>query len=300
MKNFNSYYVDEFLIEKNVHQWVSKKTLNTYNTVFSVLLEDNNVDISDLSTFTAKAFKKFLWESLQKREWSSATYNNYRKCLKSFCNFLVAEEYLDNNPINKIQKRREPHRLPRSLNGDQVRELLWALEVAFDKEAFTGYRNIIMVHAYLHTGLRLSELTNLKAENLRLHDGYLKVEQWKWSKDRLVPIDATISRMLHDYLARRKKEANLKSDFLFPTVHGNSLKERDMRRIIGRLRYCVSFHFTWHQLRHTFATELVRNNIDIFNISTILWHAQISTTKIYLSADTQRLKRQIDRIGLFA
>jgi len=73
-----------------------------------------------------------------------------------------------------------------------------------------------------------------------------------------------------------------------------------MRRIIGRLRYCISFHFTWHQLRHTFATELVRNNFDIYNISRILGHSKIDTTKIYLSVDTAKLKKQIDRINLFA
>jgi site-specific recombinase XerD len=73
-----------------------------------------------------------------------------------------------------------------------------------------------------------------------------------------------------------------------------------MRRIIERLRYCISLHFTWHQLRHTFATELVRNNFDIYNISRILGHTKIDTTKIYLSVDTNRLKQQLDNINLFA
>ncbi len=72
-----------------------------------------------------------------------------------------------------------------------------------------------------------------------------------------------------------------------------------MTRVITRLRECVTFHFTWHQLRHTFATELVRNNFDIYNISRILGHADINTTKIYLSVDTERLKTQLDNISMF-
>lgn len=72
-----------------------------------------------------------------------------------------------------------------------------------------------------------------------------------------------------------------------------------MRTIIGRLRECLTFHFTWHQLRHTFATELVRNNFDVYNISRILGHSDINTTKIYLDIDTERLKKQLDEVSMF-
>lgn len=73
-----------------------------------------------------------------------------------------------------------------------------------------------------------------------------------------------------------------------------------MKRIIDKIRTNISFYFTWHQLRHTFATELVRNNFDIFNISQILGHSSIDTTKIYLSVDTGKLKNQLDNISLFS
>lgn len=72
-----------------------------------------------------------------------------------------------------------------------------------------------------------------------------------------------------------------------------------MRTIIERIRECLTFHFTWHQLRHTFATELVRNNFDVYNISRILGHSDINTTKIYLDIDTERLKKQLDEVSMF-
>jgi integrase/recombinase XerD len=95
--------------------------------------------------------------------------------LKCYCNYLVVEEYLEENPINKIVKRKEPQQLPKALTKDQIGELLNSLDVAFDKNIFTGLRNITMVYAYLHTGLRLSELTSLRLENIKLIDGYIKV-----------------------------------------------------------------------------------------------------------------------------
>ncbi len=73
-----------------------------------------------------------------------------------------------------------------------------------------------------------------------------------------------------------------------------------MQAIINKIRSHTTFHFTWHQLRHTYATELVRNNFDIYNISQILGHSTIDTTKIYLSVDTDKLKKQLDKIKLFS
>jgi integrase/recombinase XerD len=73
-----------------------------------------------------------------------------------------------------------------------------------------------------------------------------------------------------------------------------------MKNIMKKIRTSISFYFTWHQLRHTYATELVRNNFDIFNISKILGHSSVDTTKIYLSVDMGRLKNQLDNITMFA
>ena len=158
-----------------------------------------------------------------------------------------------------------------------------------------------MVRTYLHTGLRLSELLSLQLCHLQIYDGYLKVVKGKGSKDRIVPLSNAIQRFIARYLKERAKHGRMQDDApLFPTVHGLHLQKRDMKLIIGRLRECLTFHFTWHQLRHTFATELVRNNFDIFNISRILGHSKVDTTKIYLSVDTGKLKKQLDQVPLFS
>lgn len=134
---------------------------------------------------------------------------------------------------------------------------------------------------------------------MKLIDGYLKVTKGKGMKDRMVPLDNALVKLLHHYMKRARDELN-DDGFLFPTVHGNALQQRDMRRMIDTIRYNISFHFTWHQLRHTFATELVRNNFDIYNISRILGHTKIDTTKIYLSVNVGHLKKQLDGLQLFS
>ena len=141
-----------------------------YSMVFRLLFSNSHIIPSDLSTYTSQNFKRFLGDNFLKRNWSSATYNTYRKCLKCYCGYLVNEEFLEENPFARIIKRKEPQQLPKSLTSEQVKELLNVLPEAFDKNSFTGLRNITMVHTYLHTGLRLSELTCLKYSDLKLID----------------------------------------------------------------------------------------------------------------------------------
>ena len=301
MKKHWIIYIDDFLIEKEINQWIWPRMIDIYNAVFKLFIANPYVIPSDLSTYTSQNFKRFLWEKLQERNWSSETYNYYRKSLSCYCRYLTTEDWLEKNPFDSIAKRKVPERLPKSLTKDEVTELLENLDIAFDADTFVWKRNQTMVHTYLYTGLRLSELMNLNFSNLQIYDGYITVIKWKWSKDRTIPLSKEIIKVLISYLKTRNRIYSGKEDVaLFPTIHWNHLQQRDTTLMINRLRECISFHFTWHQLRHTFATELVRNNFDIYNIAQILWHSKIDTTKIYLSSDTHRLKLQLDKIPMFA
>ena len=301
MKKFWNLYIDDFMLEKEISQWIWERMIEKYHTVFNLFITSEHTITSDLSTYTSQNFKRFLWENLIKKNWASATYNSYRKYLRCYCEFLKTEWYLIENPFDKIKKRKTPVQLPKTLTKNEVKELLDNLDNAFDNSTFIWKRNKTIVYTYLYSGLRLSELLNLKLEHLQIYDWYIKVVKWKWGKDRIVPLSKEISKIISVYLKDRKKDFSLNGDsFLFPTVYWNSLQKRDMRFMINKLRKCITFHFTWHQLRHTFATELVRNNFDIYNISRILWHSKIDTTKIYLSVDTWKLKKQLDSINLFA
>lgn len=299
MKKIHKYLVDEFLMEKFINQWIWEKMYWVYMWVFKLIIENSkNIDLEDTNTYTTNNFKKFLWENFIEKKWSSATYNKYRKCLKAYCRYLVDEWYLEFNPIDKITKRKEEKLIPRTLDYKQIKELKETIEKMFSDEIFTEKRNKTMVYTYLYTGMRLSELTNLKTEDLKIEEWYLKVLKGKWNKQRIIPLSKEIVKILYNY--KKDRETILrKSEYFFPTIKGNILQQRDMRAIIEKIRKWITFYFTWHQLRHTFATELVRNNFDVYNISQILWHSKIDTTKIYLSTDVTRFKKQIDKLWLF-
>ena len=301
MKKYLNLYIDDFMLEKEVSQWIWIRMIEAYQSVFNLFTESTQVIATDLSTYTTQNFKRYLWDNLIARNWSSWTYNSYRKYLRAYCEYLKNEWYLDENPIDKISKRKVAIQLPKTLTKKETHELLQKLPQIFDTKTYIWKRNETIVYTYLYTGLRLSELMNLKFKDLEIHEWYIKVNNWKWNKDRVIPLSQQLTRNLAKYLVIRNKD--FKDDWniaLFPTAFWNTLQKREMWKMINKLRANLSFYFTWHQLRHTFATELVRNNFDIFNISKILGHSKIDTTKIYLSVDTERLKNQLDKITLFA
>jgi site-specific recombinase XerD len=186
MKKFWNLYIDDFLLDKVVNQWIWVKMTRKYIWIFRILLAKTHVSPSDELTYTTKNFKRFLGDCLIERNWSSATYNCYRKCLRCYCEFLKKEWYLTENPIDSIKERLTPKQLPKTLSKAQLKELLDNLPNAYDDTLFYGKRNITIVYTFLHTGLRLSELTELKIAHLQIHDGYIKVVKWKWGKDRTI------------------------------------------------------------------------------------------------------------------
>lgn len=298
MKKYNCVFIDDFLLEKIVNQWIWEKMLSQYDQCFKILITWEYVLTSNLSTYTTNNFKRFLWDNLLNKKWSSCTYNHFRKCLKSYCKYLLNEWYLQENPIDKITKRKEPKQLPKTLTKEQLKELFESIESIFLKNTYVWYRNIVIFYTYLYTWLRLSELINLDYEDINITDSYIRVKKWKWDKERLIPISQELQKILLNFDKFSNKNF-IKRDNYFLTKTWNKLNNQDLKRIIQKIRSWITFHFTWHQLRHTFATELVRNNFDIYNISQILWHSKIDTTKIYLSTDMTKLKKQLDVIKLF-
>ena len=300
MKKFNNLLIDDFLIEKELCEWLSKKSLICYLSVFSLLLQNEYIIASDLSTYTTTNFKRLLANSLLSKNWSSNTYNSYRKYYRVFCEYLKREWFFSENPIDNILKRKVPQALPKTLSEKQIKELVDSLDSTYDTNSFFWLRNKTIVLTFLFTGLRRSELSNVKICDIDFSEWFLKVIKGKWSKDRIIPFGDDLRKILFFYCRLREKSYSDSSDFLFPTSWGLRLQDRDMKTILDKVRTGVMFHFTWHQLRHTFATHLVRNNFDIYNISQLLGHSKIETTKIYLSVDPQKLKKQINLISLYS
>ncbi len=296
---FNNYFIDNFLFEKQVNQWLSIKTIHTYNTSFRVLLNNPYISLEDPNTFTELNFKRLLWEYLIKNNWTSYTYNRYKKNFKIFCQYLVKEKYISENPLKDIRDRKIDKVLPKTLSSKQVEEVIYLVNKLYAWDAFLLKRNRAIVYTYLYTWIRLSELTSLTYLNISLEEWYIKILKWKGWKDRYVPIVNKLSFILQDYIKSRNLQS-FQEVTLFPTRYGGSMQHRDIYAIINKIREKINFKLTCHMFRHTFATELARKNLNLYNISQILWHSKIDTTKIYLNFDTETIKNSLNMLNIYS
>jgi integrase/recombinase XerD len=217
--------------------------------------------------------------------------------LKAFTHFLVFEEIIQINPFDKIKTSfKEPLILPKTIPINTINEILksayYDLTVAnTDYEKMCAIRDIAVLELLFATGARVSEICSLKPENVNISDKYIKI--WgKGSKERIIHTgnnDKILS--IIQYQKKKKKYINA-SGFFFMNKLRNRLREQSVRIIINRHAARAGFekHITPHMFRHSFATLLLEEGVDIRYIQKIVGHSSITTTQIYTHVSSLKQK----------
>ena len=221
---------------------------------------------------------------------SKATSTNRRLTVfKRYFRWALREQRVSADPTLKLLAAKQPVRVPKILSEAQVETLLAAPDVATP----LGLRDRTMLELMYASGLRVSELVDLKTVHLGLTEGALHVTG-KGAKERLVPFGEEAHAWLKRYLADARG-AILKgqvSDALFVTARGSAMSRQMFWRLIKAhaLKGGVSVPLSPHTLRHAFATHLLNHGADLRAVQMLLGHADISTTTIYTHVARERLK----------
>ena len=214
--------------------------------------------------------------------------------LKSFFNFLLFEGKINSSPLNDIESPKIEKKLPEVLTEDEIRKLICSVNL--DSEF--GQRNKTIIEVLYGTGIRVSELTELKLSNIFFNENILKVTG-KGNKERFVPLGKIASIEIKKYLNDRNKlKINSKfSDILFLNRYGRKLTRSMIFRVINDSSKNAKLEkkISPHTLRHSFATHLIRNGADLRTIQLILGHESITTTEIYTHLDTFHLEEVLKK-----
>lgn len=217
--------------------------------------------------------------------------------LKAFIHYLEIKDFIDKNPFNKIQiKFREAVTLPRTIPLHTI-ELLLLTAYKQRLIAHTTYqkrcklRDIVILELLFATGVRISELCNLKDINVNLHEGTILI-YGKGAKERILQIgNENIITLLKEYRNNFLTDIQ-KMNYFFATSNGNPISDQSVRRMIRK--YCsianIELHITPHMFRHTFATSLLDADVDIRYIQEMLGHSSINITQIYTHVSTSKQK----------
>jgi len=274
------------------------------------ILRENILDAFDFP----EMIEDYLME-LEIRNYSKSTIKTYRSIINNFHRFLqkeediylvtvVAKKFFEFGGIGVLKEVKTPKRtksLPKSLNENEVTILINAMDKCGDEEGlserseFLRLRNKVILALLYSSGLRVSELVMLHTDSIDLRDRTLRI-RGKGEKDRIVLFDEETKILLEGYLSVRGDQ----SDYLFVNRSGNHLTPRYIQMMIKDYAVAAGIkkRVTPHILRHSFATHLLKNGVDIRAIQQLLGHANLSTTQIYTSVDMHTLKNVYDRAKL--
>lgn len=207
--------------------------------------------------------------------------------IKAFYKYLEEEERLDgNNPFTKIRvKFRETESLPRIISRNDIEKLLNYMYAELDNPnpGAVIYRDLSVVEMFFATGARVYEISNLKKQNINLDNGVIKIFG-KGSKERYVQIgNQDVLQLMREYYKMNQREID-ESGFFFVNRQGKRFSEQSMRRMLRKYSCLtgISLPITPHMFRHSVATYLLEEGVDIMYIQKILGHSSIKTTQIYL------------------
>jgi integrase/recombinase XerD len=214
--------------------------------------------------------------------------------LRSFFSFLVTEEVIEDDPTEHLASPKQWSTIPKFLNREQIESLI----AAPDEAKPTGLRDRAMLELLYATGIRVSELINLKLSSLDSGLGLLRVTG-KGNKQRIVPVNAAALAIVARYLTEGRPPLlkGRQSSFLFITARGDGMTRQAFWAAIkaNGKKVGIFHHLSPHVLRHTFATHLLEGGADLRSLQEMLGHADLSTTEIYTHVVRSRLRETFDR-----
>jgi integrase/recombinase XerC len=245
-------------------------------------------EASDIREINHSMIRSWIVALMEEKN-SSRTINRKITTLKTFYKFLLRNKTVTVNPMLKIQSPKTSKRLPVFVDQNKMDNLFDGIDFG---KGFEAARDRLMMELFYATGMRLSELVNLKEHDIDLENCQVKV-LGKRNKERIIPFTNRLRNLFNEYLERRKENFTDDIHLLFVTGKGKPIYQKLVYRIVThRLGQVTTLDKkSPHVLRHTFATHMLNNGADINSIKEILGHANLSATQVYTHNTIEKLKK---------
>ena len=285
------------MIDREYHTYLklerglSDNSVTAYELDFKRLktyMEAHQIDVvratfDDLQAFVFETFKEIKSAKTQARLLSS---------IHSFYRFLLYHRYIEQDPSELLEMPRVEKHLPEVLSLEEIDAMITQIDMSKPE----GHRNRAIIEMLYGSGLRVSELTELRLSHIYRQEGYMRI-LGKGSKQRLVPISPVADEQF-GYWLQDRSQLDIKpeyADIAFLNHYGRQLTRAMIFTIVKRLAEAAGIRKTIspHTLRHSFATHLLQNGADLLIIQQLLGHESIVTTEIYTHVNIQDLREAV-------
>lgn len=281
-------YLDDFLAYLIVERGLSLNTKVSYERDLSdYLMYMDTVEKVEVLEIEREQIQRYLIY-LYERQLDTKSVARFLSSIRSFHQYLVIHHEGFKNPCELIESPKLERRLPEVLSVVEVESLIGS----FNGPTPNDLRNRAMVELMYAAGLRVSELLDLTLDDLHLSMMMVRCVG-KGGKQRMIPIGEVACEALEKYLSHgREKLMKRKTDILFLNRSGNAMTRQGFWKILKKkaLEAGITKEISPHKLRHSFATHLVENGVDLRLVQEMLGHADISTTQIYTHLSKEHLK----------
>ena len=281
--------IEEYKSYLKIERGLSMNSISSYeNDVISLkdYLFNNKIKKSPTEC-SPETINSFIYSSSKKN--SSRSQARKISGLKSFFKFLVFEGYLKTSPMSNIESPKLGRKLPDILNVEEISHMISSID---EKDQF-GQRNKTIIEILYGTGIRVSELIELKISNIFFKENIIRV-LGKGEKERFVPLGIKAKKSINDYIDTKRSLQRVdesSNDILILSKYGKKLTRHMIFTLIRNIsKNCgINKKISPHTFRHSFASHLLKNGADLRSIQLILGHENITTTEIYTHLDSKHL-----------
>lgn len=280
--------IESFLEYLEYQKKYSENTVSAYQNDledFSNYVKDKGLDYKKMEYADVTSYMIFLSEKKMK----AGSINRRLSSIRSFYSFLIKNKEVSSSPFNLISGPKKEKKLPNYLQYEEFLDLIKTCD-----ETNLGIRNRMILELLFASGVRVSELVNIKITDIDFRNREIKI-LGKGKKMRIVYFNKTCQEVMSKYVREARQELlkGKSCEYLFVNHLGNHLTRRGVSDILEKLimKSSIKHKISPHTLRHTFATLLLNEGMDIREVQELLGHARLATTSIYTHVSNEELRR---------
>lgn len=289
MNNNNKYntYLNNFISYLTNNKRYSPYTITSYKKDtydYLEFLKKNNIDIKNSNYKIVEEYSKYLYKKKLSKRSIARKYSSIR----TFYNYLEKKNILENNIFNLLENPKKEEKLPRFINEYELDKMF-----EIPDNSPKGQRDRLILELLYGTGVRVSELVNIKINDIDFNNNSIKV-RGKGNKDRYVFYGKYCKEAINNYIKNGRISLlnGQTCDYLLLNRFGKNISVVSIRKILNEIinKCSLDIKISPHVLRHTFATHLLNEGADIMHVKELLGHSSLSTTSIYTHVTNEKIK----------